>query len=351
MRLIARFIYLLYLILNEEKILQERQKWATCEVGNGVCYACKSNVTITDHESGEVICSNCGLVISDSQDRAEGCASFATDVIYDKSRSTGLPNSFGHHDIGLSTIIGRPNRDASGHILNTSMRSRMERLRRWDLRIKAGTSNNRSFIDAFNQLHTSKDKLGLSDAIVEKTAYVYMKAQQRGLVRGRTTSAVLDAAMYIACRELGISKTLKEIAVANNIKHKALAKSYRSLISELDIKIPIVDPTKCITKVANKANLNEKTKRKAIDIMCHLNRNEAVGKNPMGIAATVLYIACLNTGEKRTQTDIAQAAGITEMTLRNRYRDIKRRELNLVLSCPADKRSLTKEIQHTDRLC
>jgi transcription initiation factor TFIIB len=134
--------------------------------------------------------------------------------------------------------------------------------------------------------------------------------------------------MYIACRELGIPKTLKEIAVANNIKRTTLAKSYRLLINKLDIKIPIVDPTKCITKVANKANVNEKTKRKAIDIMYYLNRKEVpAGKDPMGIAATVLYIACLNTREKRTQTDIAQAAGITEMTLRNRYRDIKRREL------------------------
>ena len=152
----------------------------------------------------------------------------------------------------------------------------------------------------FNQLETSKDKLGLPDTIVEKTAYIYRKAQQRGLVRGRTISAVLYAAMYIACRELGIPKTLKEIAVASNIKRKTLAKSYRLLINKLDIKIPIVDPTKCITKVANKANLNEKTKRKAIDIMYHLNRKEVpAGKDPMGIAATVLYIACLYTGEKK----------------------------------------------------
>jgi transcription initiation factor TFIIB len=234
--------------------------------------------------------------------------------------------------MGLSTIIGRPNKDASGHILDAAMRSRMERLRRWDLRIKASTSsNNRNLRDAFNQLHTSKDKLGLSDAVVEKTAYIYRKAQERGLVRGRTISAVLDAALYIACRELGIPKTLKEIAGANNIKRKALAKSYRLLISELNIKIPIVDPTKCIVKVANKANLNKKTKRNAVDIIYQLNKKGiSAGKDPMGVAATVLYLACLNTGEKRTQTDIAQAAGITVVTLRNRYRDTKKLELDLI---------------------
>jgi transcription initiation factor TFIIB len=299
-----------------------------------VCSACNSDRLITDHESGEVICSKCGLVISDiiQENRADGSACFTTDEIYDKSWNAGLPNSLASHDMGLSTIIGRPNRDASGHVLDAAMRSRMLRLRRWDHRIKAIPSSTCGNVkNAFDQLDTSKDKLGLPDTVVEKTAYIYRKAQQRGLVRGRTISSVLYAAMYIACRELGIPKTLKEIAVANNVKRTTLAKSYRLLINKLDIKIPIVDPTKCITKVANKASLNEKTKRKAIDIMYDLNRKEVpAGKDPMGIAATVLYIACLNTGEKRTQTDIAQAAGITEMTLRNRYKDIKRRELDLI---------------------
>ena len=287
---------------------------------NIICSVCKSDRVITDYESGEVICSNCGLVISDNiQD--------STDAMYDKSRKTGVTNSLARYDMGLSTIMGKSNQDAGGHILDAAMRSRMERLRRWDLRIKTSTYNNRNLRDAFDQLHTSKDKLGLPDSIVEKTAYIYRKAQQRGLVRGRAISAVLDAAMYIACRELGIPKTLKEIAVANNTKRRTLAKSYRLLITELDIKIPIIDSTKCIIKISNTANLNEKTKRKAINIMYDLNRKEVpAGKDPMGIAGTVLYIACLYTGEKRTQTDIAQAAGVTEVTLRNRYRQIKRLE-------------------------
>jgi transcription initiation factor TFIIB len=126
---------------------------------------------------------------------------------------------------------------------------------------------------------------------------------------------VLDAALYIACRELGIPKSLKEIA---------LAKSYRLLIVELDVKIPTVDPTKCIIKVSNKVNLEERTKRKAIELMSQLISMEVTaGKDPMGMAASVLYISCMNSGEKRTQSDITRAACITEMTLRNRCRSIK----------------------------
>ena len=303
---------------------------------NIICSACKSNRIITDHEYEEIICTNCGLVISDNIEEGQPDTYFTsiTGKIYDKTTKTGPPNSLARQDMGLSTSIGRPNKDASGRILDATMRSRMERLRRSDLRIKASTRSNY----AFNKLHTSKDKLGLPNTVVEKTAYIYRKAQQRGLVRGRTISAVLDAALYIACRELGIPKTLKEIAQVNNTKRKALAKSYRLLISELDIKIPIIDPMRCIIKVANKVNLNEKTKRKAMDIMYYLNKKKIpAGKDLMGIAATVLYIACLNTGVKRTQTDIGQAAGITEMTLRNRYKDIKRRKLDLISIYLVDK--------------
>ena len=98
------------------------------------------------------------------------------------------------------------------------------------------------------------------------------------------------------------------------------------MTSELDIKIPIIDPIKCIVKVGNKASLNEKTKRQAIDVMNNITKSEiSAGKNPMGLAATVLYIACLKTGVNIRQADIAYAAGISEVTLRNRIKDLKER--------------------------
>ena len=127
----------------------------------------------------------------------------------------------------------------------------------------------------------------------------------------------------IACREAGIPKTLKEIAVANNIKRKLVAKAYRVLISELGVKLPTCDPIKCVVKVANKATIDEKTKRQAIEIMDDVTKREiSAGKDPMGLAATVLYMSCIRTGENVTQRDIAEAAGITDVTLRNRFKDL-----------------------------
>jgi transcription initiation factor TFIIB len=281
-------------------------------------------VVITDPESAEIICSACGAVMLEriQEDRPEWRA-FNLEETNDKSR-TGTPISLARHDMGLSTIIGRINKDSSGGKIDSQTLSTMKRLRTWDLRTQ--TSDDRSRQQAFSELHVLKDKLALPDAIVEKSAYIYRKAQEIGLIRGRTISATIGSAVYIACRELQIPKSLREIAVASNMKRRVLSRSYRILTSELDIKIPIIDPIKCIVKVGNKASLNEKTKRQAIDVMNKITKSEiSAGKNPMGLAATVLYIACLRTGVNIRQADIAYAAGISEVTLRNRIKDLKER--------------------------
>jgi transcription initiation factor TFIIB len=289
----------------------------------------KSAVVITDPESGEIICSNCGMVISQNiEDTRPEWRSFGSEgaVGYGRSR-TGMPTSLARHDKGLTTIIGRTDKDASGNKIDPSIRSKMERLKVWDFRSHSHDSTNKNLMQAFNELDKLKDKLGLPDAVIERTAYIYRKARKRGLVRGRTTDGILTAAIYIACRDLGVPKTLKEVAAAISIRLKTLSRSYRILVTELDISTPpVIDPMKCIVKVANNADLNENTKRQAMDVMNNLSKREiSAGKHPMALAATVLYVSCLNTGVNIRQADIADAAGITEVTLRNRYKDLKNR--------------------------
>lgn len=291
------------------------------------CSICNNNSgqIITDNESGEIICRNCGIVMLDKiQESRPEWRAFTADDGNDRSR-TGTPSSLARHDMGLSTVIGRADKDASGNAIDVSMRSTMDRLRAWDFRTQAHTPTDRNLRQAFSELERLKDKLGLSDVIIEKTAYIYRKAQERGLVRGRTISSVLAAAIYIACRESGTSRTLKDIASISNIKRKDIARTYRLLVLELNYKIPMVDPIKCIVRVANKANLSEKTKRQAMNIMHSVTRSGiSAGKDPMGLAASVLYLSCMNTGESRTQTEISEAAGVTEVTVRNRYKNLKR---------------------------
>jgi transcription initiation factor TFIIB len=267
------------------------------------------------------------MIVSDNiQDinRPECRNIFDTAEINNRRRRTGIPISLARHDMGLSTVIGRTDRDASGKKIDAAMHSIMQRLRTWDSRVHIRTSSDINFIQAFNELDILKDKLALPDVVVEKSAYIYRKAKSNGLTRGRTISGLVAASIYIACREMSTPRTLKDIAAAANINRKHLAKMYRLLLMELDVKVPLVDQIKCIAKVANNANLSEKTKRQAIRIMDEVTKKQiAAGKNPMGLAATILYLSCLKTGENKTQTDIARAAGVTDMTIRNRIKELK----------------------------
>ena len=287
-----------------------------------ICSVCnKAQTIITDPQSGEIICGSCGLVVLDKIPvRGPEWGTFITDgtIVY-RSR-TGIPSSLARYDMGLSTVIGWTNKDSSGHRLDEAMHSRIKRLRTWDSRIHLHTSIEKSLKQAFNELDALKDKLGLSDVIVEKTAYIYRKAEERALLRGRAISSILAAVVYIACREMGMPRTLNEIAASSNIKLRALAMDYRLLVKKLDLKIPLVDPIICIARIANKANLTEKTKRQAMDIMHDVIKREiSAGKRPMALAASVIYLSAMNTGENKTHRDIARAAGVSEFALRVRF--------------------------------
>jgi transcription initiation factor TFIIB len=144
------------------------------------------------------------------------------------------------------------------------------------------------------------------------------------LVRGRTISSVLAAAIYMACRELGAPRSIRDMAEITSVKSKAISHRYRLLALELDIKVPLIDPEKYVAKIANKARIGEKAKRSAIEMIRDAGKKEiSAGKNPIGLAGAALYMSCVSNGENRTQKDIAEAAGVTELTIRNRFKDLK----------------------------
>jgi transcription initiation factor TFIIB len=281
-----------------------------------ICPNCGDGQKVTDIESGELICIKCGYVIHERVGDEEQDWSVLAREPASKLRTS--PTSLARSGMGLSTIIGRPDRSA-GSGLNAAMRSTFDRLRTWDFRIKG--QDERSLKSAFVDLDRLRGTLRLSDAIVEKAAYIYRRAQEQGLVRGRTMRAVMGAAIYIVQREMGISGTLDDIIRATNTKEKDLARAYRILIRELDLKVPMVDPVKCVSRVANKANISERTKRKAMNMIYDVvNSGLAAGKDPMGLAASVLYVSCVNSGEVKSQAAIADAAGVSEVTLRKNQR-------------------------------
>ena len=295
---------------------------------NSNCLRCGKNSLLTDEVTGEQFCSKCGYVISEKLD-ASGpeWRSFQKDGSADPSRA-GAPSSLMMHDMGLSTVINPSNKDASGKPLSTSMKNTIKRLRTWDGRSLTQDPADRNLRQALNELTNLKDKLTISSSVIEKSSYLYRKALERKLVRGRSISAMIAASLYAACRDAETPRTLKDITNAANVKRKDVARCYRLLHHELDLKIPVVDPIQCIARISSKLEITEKTKRYAIKVLQKAKeRKESAGKEPMGLAASALYLSCIKNEVSVTQRDVAEAAGVTEVTIRNRCKELKKKNI------------------------
>ncbi len=288
------------------------------------CPKCGKGPMVMDTAGGEFFCSNCGFVVKEKiEETGPEWRAFSKEEKDDRSRG-GIPTSIAMHDMGLATVIGGVNKDASGKSLSASMKATVERLRTWDSRSQVHEPMDRNLRQAFSELDRLSDKLAVSEAVVEKAAYIYRKALERGLVRGRSISAIIAASLYAACRDRETPRTLKDLAAVSNVRKKDIARCYRLLLKEMDIKMPVVDPTKCISRIASRAQLSEKTKRSALEILRRAGEARiSAGKDPMGLAAASLYVACTLEGEDKTQRDVAEAAGVTEVTIRNRYKGLR----------------------------
>jgi len=288
------------------------------------CPSCGGRKMISDETTGELCCGGCGFVITDKiSDTGAEWRSFSND---ESNRArTGAGTSLTIHDMGLSTIIGKANKDATGKPLSSGVKSSIERLRTWDSRSQANSSADRNLRQALNEMDKLKDKLALTSAVIEKAAYIYRKAMERKLVRGRSIQGLVAACIYAACRNTETPRTLDDVANGINIRRKEVARGYRLIFRELDLKMPVVDPVKGVSRIASIAELSEKCKRKAIQILNQAKKVGIVaGKDPMGIAAAALYLACISIGETKSQKDISIASGVTEVTIRNRCAGLRK---------------------------
>jgi transcription initiation factor TFIIB len=288
------------------------------------CLRCARGPMIVDASGGEMFCSNCGYVVKEKlAESGPEWRSFSAEERNERAR-TGPPSSLAMHDMGLATVIGIVDRDASGKSLSASMKATIERLRTWDGRSQVHESEDRNRRQAFSELYRMVDKLNVNDAVIEKAAYIYRKALERGMIRGRSISAMIAASLYAACRDTETPRTLKDISAISNIRKKDLSRCYRLLFKELDLRMPVLDPAKCISRIASKAGLQERTQRRAVEILRRAGETRmSAGKGPMGIAAAALYVACVMENDYKTQKVLAEAASVTEVTIRNRSKGLK----------------------------
>ena len=279
---------------------------------------CKEGPIITDNELGEITCGSCGTILDEKTIDGGPENRYFTKEDYMTNTRFGPKIKLSFGDMGLSTFINSQNKDSSGKRLPNKIRSTFYRLRKQDQFSKS--KKNRVFIEAFVILDGIRSRLNLPESVVEKSAYIYRKAVAHHLVRGRSRPVLVAASVYAACRFTNTPRTLKDVANAANVQKKILQKTYMNLVRTLEINLGTFEPLDFITRLSTLVNVSEKIRRDAIYFIKRAKELEiTAGKNPIGIASAALYFSCVCNKENVSQLKIAEAAGITTVTLRNDY--------------------------------
>ncbi len=290
------------------------------------CPECESKNLEKDYEKGEISCRECGLVLDDKViDRGPEWRAFTAEEKEQKKR-TGSPLNHSRIDKNLSTEIDQFNRDARGTKLKMKTRDRISGLRRWHRKLIYTDSKARNLNVALGQLKRMISSLRLPKSVQEETALLYRKILDKGLVKGRVIEEVLVATLYIVCRKRGIPRTLKELSeyAGSGASEKAIGRTYRMLKEEMDIEVPLPDPVNFVPKYGAKLDLSGKIQERAKKILEEAKKQKLIsGKGPTGAAAAALYLSAKMEGEKKTQKEVSEAANVTEVTIRNRYRELK----------------------------
>jgi len=290
------------------------------------CTECGSTDLIRDHEAGELVCERCGFVISSTLlDHGPEWRAFDAEQREKRTR-VGAPLTWTIHDKGISTIIGWHNRDVYGRKLNPMQMARVYRLRKWHRRSKVSGSTDRNLVFALSELTKVSYKLNLPRNVLETASAIYRRCIRQRLIRGRSIQGVAVASLYLACRQCSVIRTLEEVSKAAHISKKEGGRNYRFLLRKMQTKVPLVDPKNYVSKFVNHLALSGDTENIALKILDQaIEMRLTSGRGPGGIAAAVTYIASVLTDERRTQGKIARAAHVTEVTIRNRYKELTQR--------------------------
>jgi len=287
-----------------------------------VCPECESGNLIKSADQGELTCEDCGLVLeTDNIDRGPEWRAFNHSERQSKSR-VGAPTTQTMHDKGLTTQIGWRNKDASGRSLSAEKRTQMNRLRKWQERVRTKDAGERNLQFALSETDRMASALGVPRSVREVASVIYRRALSEDLIRGRSIEAVAASALYAACRKEGIPRSLEEVTHVARVERKEIGRAYRYIARELELGMRPVDPQKYVPRFCSALDLSEEVQSKAKEVV-EASTAEGLlsGKSPTGYAAAAIYAASLLCNEKKTQREVADVAQVTEVTIRNRYQE------------------------------
>jgi transcription initiation factor TFIIB len=290
------------------------------------CPECGSKSLSRDYERAEIVCNNCGLVCDEKiMDMGPEWRAFDYEQRVKRSR-VGAPMTYTIHDKGLSTVIDWRNKDSYGKDIAPKKRAQIYRLRKWQQRIRVSNATERNLAFALTELDRVASRLHLPRNVRETAAVCYRKAVEKGLIRGRSIEGVSAASLYAACRQCGVPRTLDEIADAAKLNRKEIGRTYRFVARELGINLKPTTPIDYVPRFGSELGLSGEVQSKAIEILKKAMSQELTsGRGPTGVSAAAIYIASVLLGERRTQREVADVAGVTEVTIRNRYKELAER--------------------------
>jgi transcription initiation factor TFIIB len=313
--------------------LEGREGVGTLTTQNTSCPECGASEVVRDNEKGEIICAKCGLVLSDHRiDSGPEWRAFTSDERDSRSR-TGAPESFSMHDKGLTTTIDWRDRDGKGGTFSAKQRAQIYRLRKWQIRTRVHSSLDRNLAQAMTEIDRLSSQLGLSPGLKEDAARMYRRLIAGRLWRSRSIDATAAAAVYAACRQRGSPRSIEEIAEHSRENKKKISAHYRMLVTKLKIRMPISSPEMYVTRFISDLNLPNEVQCTAMEILERARevRGLVTGRDPRGICAAAIYVASIINNCRVTQRDVSRVSGVTEVTIRNRYKELVFR-LNLAIA-------------------
>ncbi|HII35813.1 MAG TPA: transcription factor IIB [Nitrosopumilaceae archaeon] len=293
------------------------------------CPECQSSL-IEDVHNGEKICSGCGLVAMEQMsDSGPESRSTNPEERMKNARATGQ-TTYSQHDLGIRTEIALGTKDYSGKTINIEVANQMYNLRKWQTRIRVSSPRERRLANILQKIGETCQAMSLSKNVLESASMIYRNFEGKFEAKGKSVTCMSAATIYMACKQCDVVRSLEETCAATgsskelSMNVKLTAKYYRMLVMELGtISAPIVTLDKYISKIANLAKLDVRVERLAAEIAQKTqDHNIADGKAPNGLAAAYLYIASILLGQSMLQRDVSSIAGITEVTIRNRCKEI-----------------------------
>jgi transcription initiation factor TFIIB len=298
------------------------ERTTDADAREGACPECGGAV-VRDRERGERICEGCGLVVdADEIDRGPEWRAYDAGERAERSR-VGAPTTNTMHDRGLSTEIGWRDVDASGSRLGERKRQRMRRLRRWNERFRARDAHERNLKHALGEIDRMASALGVPDPTRETASVIYRRALSADLLPGRSIEGVATSALYAATREAGIPRSVDELTAVSRVEALEITRTYRYLVRELELSIAPPDPLDYLDRFASRLDLSDDTAMQARALL-EAGKRAGVhsGRHPVGLVASAIYAAATLTDVELTQSTVSEATDVSEVTIRNRYREL-----------------------------